>query len=112
MELAIEQMENRDEIELLIMVYRKEFVHSRPVIDQLYKFFIKVWEQDTVDYLESNREAFKLEDDDFENIEENLTAFGFQVPSFEDIYRWLDIMKICYFNESGEMVHSPLVNVW
>lgn len=103
---------DRDQIELLVTVYRKEFDNSFPNIERLYKAFRYVWEEDSTEFLFANKDAFELEESDFVNIEERLEDFDLKVPSFEDIHRWLDVMKLTYMTETGEVIHSPVVSVW
>lgn len=110
-ELAVKGM-NRDQVELLANIYCREFESHPPTIDHLYKVFRNVWEEDSVEFLFVNKDAFKLEDNDFVNIDERLEDFDLKVPSFEDIHRWLDVMKLTYLTEKGEVIHSPVVSVW
>lgn len=112
MELVTYTHTHQEWVYIFFDIYEEEASVKIPHLDVLYERFQLKWHLDMMDFLLTNRDAWKLTDKDLEHLEEKLAELGFHCPSFDQIHALINLDRLVYMAVDGAVMNGTVTNLW
>ena len=107
---------SQETVEILVVTYEGLVDKNKtpPSFERLYDHFKERWINEMHTFLTINKDAWEVDVEKLtkNNVDVKLEEWGFKTPSYTRIFTTMQSTGFAFFSFSGELINSPVVEVW